>query len=251
MQKFDRISVRESDGVDIVNHTFGLKATRVLDPVFIADQEIYEVLADKSEAMKCPVVQGPYIAAYILDGNQEKKESLLYLSKKLKIPLVILLDGNMEHFKENKAKLNLNPVVENLKVEDWLYYIKNCSYLVTDSCHGASFAILNKKPFVCIGNADRGMSRFHSLSEVFGLQSRFIMDAEEIRKNKSLLYPIDYERVDAILESEKKRSLAWLTEALQAPVLQFGQKGNQFTAKKHSLYDLAVGFYRKYLKNKR
>ncbi len=42
----------------IVNHTFGLLATRVLDPVFIANPNIYDELIDKSSAKQSPLEEG-------------------------------------------------------------------------------------------------------------------------------------------------------------------------------------------------
>ncbi len=244
LEKFDRISVREKDAVGVVNRTFGLKAERVLDPVFIIDQQIYRELAEKSRAKRHPLVKGEYIAAYILDGNPEKRAAAQYLSKKLGLPLVILLDGTLPHFEENKEKLGMSPVVENMQVEDWLYYIENCSYLITDSCHGASFAIINEKPFVCMENEGRGKSRFESLGEVFGLRNRFVTDPDQIQERPDLLEPVDYERVRRILEREKERSLAWLSEALTAPVLPTGEKGNAYIPKKRPLRDLVAWCYR-------
>lgn len=244
LEKFDRISVREEDAVGVVNRTFGLQATRVLDPVFLMERGIYEELAEKSEAARHPLVKGDYIAVYLLDGNPEKKAAAEYLSERLGLPLVVLLDGTMANFEENKKKADLSPVAENLQVEDWLYYIENCRYLLTDSCHGASFAILNEKPFVCIENEGRGISRFESLGKVFGVRDRFVKDPLEIQRREELLEEPDYEKIGQILEREKKRSLEWLGEALRAPVLPVGEKGNQYTAPKRPLHDLAAKGYR-------
>lgn len=245
LEKFDGISVREEDAVGVVNHTFGLQATRVLDPVFIIDKKIYAELAEKSEAKSAPLVKGDYIAVYILDGSPEKRAAVQYLSEKLGLPMVVLLDGTMTQFEENRKKVGMSPIAENLQVEDWLYYIKNCSYLFTDSCHGASFAILNEKPFVCVENAERGISRFESLGNVFGLRERFVTDPLEIREREDLLESPDYRKVNGILEKEKERSLSWLSETLKKPVLPVGEKGNAYIPPKRPLYDFAAGCYRK------
>ena len=246
LKKFDYISVREEDGVGIVNHTFGLLATRVLDPVFIANPNIYDELIDKSSAKQSPLEEGEFIASYLLDITPEKKEALLYISEKLEMPIINLMDGYLQHFEENKQKLGLPNAAENLQVEDWLYYVKNCSYFFTDSCHGASFAILFQKPFTCIPNEKRGMSRFRSLAEVFGLQKRFITDPLEIKKRQYLLETMDYTRVNAILEMERKRSGEWLEEALEAPVQE--EKNNEYVEEKRPLHDFAAGIYHKLFK---
>ena len=82
LSRFDAISVREEDAVWIINHTFGLKAKRVLDPVFAADSEIFREIWESSER---EMPGKPYLAAYILDPTPEKREALRYLSAKLEL----------------------------------------------------------------------------------------------------------------------------------------------------------------------
>ena len=227
LEKFDAISVREKDAIKITKDTFGLKATRVLDPVFLAAPEIFDELIEKSAAKNQPLAKEPFIATYFLDPSPAKRKVLQGLAGALDLPSVHLLDGYLEHFEKNKEALNLENTAENLQVEDWLYYIKNCHYLVTDSCHGASFAILFQKPFICIANESRGMSRFQSLGKLFGLEKRFMTEQEALQRRKKLLQPIDYAAVNKILKHERKVSTEWLAKALAMPVLK--EKNNQYS----------------------
>ena len=68
-----------------------------------------------------------------------------------------MLDGIQAKFENNKEKLNLENVVEGLETQDWLYYLKHSEFVITDSCHGASFALVFQRPFVCIGNRGRAI----------------------------------------------------------------------------------------------
>lgn len=242
LSRFDYISVREEDAVNIMKNTFGLKATRVLDPVFVADSKIYDEIANTSKAEE----NEPFVAAYILDPSPEKRNSLLYIAKKKNMKLVVMLDGFENHFSENKEKMNLDDnVIENLEVQDWLYYIKNCSYLITDSCHGASFGIIYKKSFVCIGNESRGMSRFNSLFRLLKIEDRLVMDAENILNNTNLLEDIDYDSVYSILDKEKKSSLKWLENALFSSVTE---KKNNYKVPEHKIKNFALRIYKKYIR---
>lgn len=240
LEKFDGISVREEDAVEVINNTFGLKAVRVLDPVFIIDKKIYRQLAEESAAKVAPLQKGGYLAVYILDGNEEKRRAARYLADKLKLPMVVMLDGTMPNFEENREKVGLSPVAENLQVEDWLYYIQNCAYLFTDSCHGASFAIIYEKPFLCVQNEERGLSRFESLGKVFGLRDRFVTNPLAVETREDLLESPDYGQVGRILEEERARSLAWLSETLEKPVLPVGKKGNAYIPPRRPLHSLAA-----------
>lgn len=209
LARFDAISVREDSAVDVLKNTFGVKGTQVLDSVFIVDPKEIDAIRNESKAK----VDGPYIATYILDPTEEKRKAILHIAEQKKLKLVNMLDGVYEKTEENKEKLQLD-VIDGLEVQDWLYYISNCEYFITDSCHGASFAMLYKKPFVCIGNPNRGLTRFESLFRLMKLEKRLVPDANDILNRPDLLEPIDYEPVYKILNKQREFSRKWFEEAL-------------------------------------
>ena len=126
-----------------------------------------------------------------------------------------MLDGWYNKFPANKKKLDLPNTIENLQVEQWLYYFKNSDFVITDSFHGTCMAILFNKPFIAIGNPARGSSRFESLLGAFNLWNRYAERPEDILKNDAFLKPVDYAPVNAAIEAQRKTSLAWLKNALE------------------------------------
>ncbi len=200
LQRFDAISVREDDGVDICNNTFCVDATHVLDPVFLPEAKDWDKMIEKSECQ-----DKNFIASYVLDKSEHADKLIEEICKKAGITHTI----NMVNANQNKN------CKEN--VEDWLYAIKNCRFFITDSFHGACFAIIFNKPFICLANIARGYSRFKSLFKVFGLENRCVLSADDIKNKQNLFDDIDYTKVNAILEKEKERSLKWLKDALLAP----------------------------------
>lgn len=210
MKKFNGISVREADGIAICKDIYKVDATHVVDPVFLADKKIFEDLAKKSRFKE----KEPFIATYILDPTPEKREALLYVSEKLGLKLVNMLDGLPWLVDENKEKLALD-TVSDLQVEEWLYCFKNSEFVITDSCHGASFALLFEKNLIPIANERRGSSRFKSLFNVFGISDRLVTDPKDIMTNKHLFEPIDYKKINSILALEKERCRSWLKAALE------------------------------------
>lgn len=72
---------------------------------------------------------------------------------------------------------------------------------------------LFNKPFITIGNKDRGISRFQSLLKMFGLENRLVFDKSEIT-NQLLASNIDFENVNSIKERQKNMSLQFLMSAL-------------------------------------
>lgn len=218
MKRFDAVSLREDSGVKICKEVYGVDAEHVLDPVFAADRNVFDKLAEKSAAKSKENGKEKFLLAYILDPTPEKKKAIEGLCEKLKLRPVVILDGQPKPFEENKQKMALDDyLAENVQVEDWLYYIKNSEFVLTDSCHGVSFAIVFDRPFIGIANAKRGTSRFDSLLNLFNLKSRYVTDAGKILGNSKLLQSIDYDSVHKILEREKAKSLDWLKNALFSP----------------------------------
>jgi len=213
MQRFDYVSVREDYAVDICRDLYGVDAECVIDPVFLCDKRHYEAAIRESKANESK----KYVFSYILNPTAEKRQIITQISERLSTEKVIVLDAPVSSFAQNKERLGLSGVKEGVEEEDWLYYIKNSAFVVTDSFHGVCFSILFKKPFICVANFERGIQRFMSLLNSFGLIDRLIYNASEIEGKDYLYGDIDYDKVYEILEREKARSLKWLKDALEAP----------------------------------
>ncbi|MCS2652122.1 polysaccharide pyruvyl transferase family protein [Bacteroides faecis] len=81
--------------------------------------------------------------------------------------------------------------------------------VVTDSFHACVFAIIFNKPFICIGNNKRGMARFQSLLDLFGLQ-QCLINIEQLYEIPN----INWEKINLKLEKLRKYSLFSLEQAL-------------------------------------
>lgn len=209
MQRIDYVSVREDYAVDICEKYYDVKAKWVLDPVFLCDFNRYNEIAQNTKSKE----HGDYLFAYILDPRADKQRLITKLSQKLAIKPIIVLDANIS---KNNEWVNLRDVEKHVDMEDWLYYIKNCKYIVTDSYHGVCFSIIFKKPFVCIANFKRGIERFVSLLTLLGLTDRLVYDLDDIDRNIYSTDPIDYKSIYETLDKEISASLKWLKSALEA-----------------------------------
>lgn len=219
LSKFDSISVREKSGVDVCKNEFGVEATHVLDPVFLCDMDSYnEVisLATHKENEK-------YVFSYILDPTEDKIEMVKNVAKTLGLPYRIAVDAlrdNDEHSKRVTEELLANDpnVLTSLRIEDWLYYIANASFVATDSFHGFCFSIIFNKPVIAYINPKRGKARFESIAETTGLEDRLITASKQIDEKGLIEAQIDYESVNKALDFERERSRKWLIDALEKPV---------------------------------
>lgn len=187
--QLDAVSVRESTGVTICKDYLGVDATCVLDPTILAGADAYKTLLKEKK--------GPdYLFAYILDITPEKQAYVESMAKSKGLKLII-----------RGADKNAT-----LSVEDWLSMIANSSMVVTDSFHGTVFSILFHREFYSIVNVARGGTRFASLLCPLGLEHR-MGDVSQLQSLEPS--PIDWKRVDYILDKQRQDSMNFLTSALK------------------------------------
>ena len=212
LRRIQKMSVRESSGVDIAKKYFDIDATMVLDPVFLCGKKYYDaMISDGKERL--PVK--PYTAAYLLDVSVEKSKAVLHIADRLTDKCQRVVYDIYDSRKKDWCELQ---ELENPKVEEWLALIAGCEFLVTDSFHGTCFAVLFHKPF-CVyyePNNWRGKDRASSLLKLLGLSDRLVSSREELMEKKLWENPVDYSRVDKILSLEIQKSREWLLTSLKA-----------------------------------
>lgn len=198
---FDRISTREKSGVALCRQYLGVEAHYMMDPTMSLTSEDYLNLIDRD---KVTVDDNSILVSYILDPAEEKSRLIRDIAeaKGLQVKRV-----NADF--TNKS-LALSDRIQP-PVEDWLESFANAGFIVTDSFHACVFAIIFNKPFIVFGNEKRGMSRFESLLDEFGLMDHLIMTSSDYDPNKSyLLDDSVYRRLAEIRATSKH----FLEEAL-------------------------------------
>src|SRR5690606_26995111 len=96
-------------------------------------------------------------------------------------------------------------------VEDWLKAFRDAAFIVTDSFHGCVFSILFKKPFITVGNENRGLNRFHSLLSMFSISQRLTSPGPSIHL---LDEAISYGEVHKKLGKYRMQSKEYLSQYL-------------------------------------
>lgn len=198
LKMFDAVSVREASAVKLCKMKFGVEARHLLDPTMLLEREDYIELFEKAKTKES---KGK-IFCYILDSNEKKSNLITSLAK----------EKGLEPFYVNSKYENEEaPIEERIQapVEEWLRAFHDAEYIVTDSFHACVFSIIFNKPFFVTGNKDRGMSRFESLLEMFGLEDRLVPSTGEPTHNS-----IDWEKVNTILQYKRKESVDFLREQL-------------------------------------
>ena len=104
------------------------------------------------------------------------------------------------------------PLAERIQppVEQWLRGFMDAEFVVTDSFHACVFSILFGKPFIAIGNAGRGLSRFTSLLGMLGLESRLAAASPASTPTGD----IDWPAVSRRLAAGREEATAFLTKSI-------------------------------------
>lgn len=201
LKMFDAVSVRERSGIDLCKKHFNIDAVQALDPTLLLAREDYLKLVEGTDVKR----HNGGLMCYFLDETPEKTNLANQLAEKQCFELFSVNNPNADRMSLHFEKRIQEPV------EQWIAGFSDASFVVTDSFHGCVFSIIFKKPFVAIGNKSRGMSRFVSLLNLFGLSERLIFSAEEFaEKSDKLLAPIDYGRVYSEYSRLRQQSMDFI-----------------------------------------
>ncbi len=187
--QLDAVSVREDSAVELCRKNLGVEARAVLDPTLLLDASYYEKFCRKPDPE-----EEPYLAAYVLDLNEEKMAFIRAMaeSRNLKVRQMTVSD-------------------KGVSVEEWLSTIRNAEFVITDSYHGSLFSIIFEKQFQTIVNRERGADRFKTLFSRLGLNSRLLDIIPQVPASCSR---IDYATVYNALNSLQEDSLSFIKESL-------------------------------------
>ena len=187
---FDGISVREASGIALCKKHLGCNAIEVLDPTLLLTCDKYSSICEGVVP-----ATSKYLAAYVLDMNDEKRKVIEAIASKERLPI--------KWFHTDKSCV--------LSVEEWIASFRDAAFVVTDSFHGTVFSIIFNHDFYSIVNENRGASRFYSLLLKFGLMERVIA-SRDVSKIKS--GEIDWNSVNKIWAQQRKESIEFLNRNL-------------------------------------
>lgn len=196
ISQFDAISVREDDGVSILKDIFAIDSQQLIDGAFHIPKEFLHQVTTSN------VNNEKYIACFYLPyykgSNWEDKISE-QISNKLNMPL---------------KKLEFSPKVS---VENWLSFIKNAQFVISDSYHAIVFSIIFNVPFVQLINAN-SQSRFESLFRLLNVENNSISRYNKQIDFDKVFVKRDWDKINRIIDEEVKKAEDWMRDAIALPV---------------------------------
>lgn len=198
------LSVRESEGAQIIQKLTGLKAPIVLDPTFLLTEKQW------IPYINLPKTKNTFILCFTLNDSPELVALTLHIQK-LTGHKVIRISNNLHKM---AFKFNVN-TINTAGPQDLLGLIKKASVVITDSFHGTALSInFNKDFFSVVSQKKNGSlnSRLESILRILKLENRIYHKNIGLPTNDNLY--IDYTKANIILDNERKNSKEFLNIAI-------------------------------------
>lgn len=206
IQKFDAVSVREQSAQLLCQEHLGVDAEWVVDPTLLLEAADYDTLMPAGTS-----AHKGKILTYVLDPAAGKQA--------IAGKVAGILQKDLFSVKPQKTLTEVTADQQQQcqypGVGEWLQGFRDAAFVVTDSFHGCVFAIIFNKPFIAVGNAKRGLSRFHSLLQIFGLEDRLISDQQQVTP-ELIAAAIDWDKVNLIRQNKAREAQAFLARHLPA-----------------------------------
>lgn len=197
LKQFQEVSLRESSSAELIEPLCSCKVHTDVDPTFLYDASFWGPYAN------APAVEEPYIFVYMLRPEPLTMQLAKALSEKTGLRIYLISNRIIS----DDAVRN----VTDAGIEEFLSYIKNAAYVVTNSFHGTAFSVQFHKPFLSVAIAGSGMRVRDFLGEL-GLSSRIASETTDIKK---IGQSVDWTTVDMTLAEKRKTSKAYLQRILQ------------------------------------
>ena len=166
IKKFDIITVRENDSIELLKNNLGVAAKWVLDPTLLLERKDYLNLIKDTPQSKGNLL------VYLLDISPEKKALVNRVAKeKGLIPFYVSANPENYHL---EIEDRIQP-----PIEQWLKGFDDAKLVITDSFHACVFSVIFHKPFLVLGNVKRGQGRFLSLFNILNLPGKILTDVNK------------------------------------------------------------------------
>lgn len=204
LQDYCAISVREKQSAAQLSEFTQRDVAWVADPTLLHDSAFW---AEFSAAAHYP--SGGYLLCYFLTDKPWYYEYARAMAKHLRVTLLLIPSNPTQLHRKERCRQPVGP-------EEFVSLIRHAQYVLTDSYHGSIFSMLFQRDFTYLKrftDTDPACQniRIYSLFENTGLTYRIVenkkFEAADVR-------PIDYTKVDSILQDFRSHSREFLQNAL-------------------------------------
>lgn len=200
VERFNKVSVREESGKQLLEQITDKQIDVVLDPTLLLKQEEWDEVA-KTDAKK------DYIFCYFLGENDWYYDLVRKLAKERNCDILTIPTKPVQVKRKGIILLEDGP-------SEFIGHIKNASMVITDSFHGTIFSILYQKEFLVLKrfqDTEKNCqnSRIYNLLNKLKIENRFVNEGDVIN-----LTSLNYEKINDLLDKERIKSIQFLSGSL-------------------------------------
>lgn len=167
IQKFNYVTVRETSGLELCKMCGYKTPITMIDPTILVNKSDYRLLYEKENL---PLLKEKFLLIYRLNNDScFQMDKILSFAKTKNLKIVYITgNGLIDKYEKTFAT-----------IPEWIWYIDNADYVITNSFHCCVFSILFHKQFVAIPIRGRNKdmnTRLDSLFELFKMKNRVIND---------------------------------------------------------------------------
>ena len=197
-KEFKSIMLREKITVSMLAKYSNVSISHVIDPVGLLDVGEFKRIAQK------PTIDEPYAVMYLADSSEILDGAIDILSKKLGLKIV--------HICGFKKKCYCDKFEKGLGPEEILGYILHADFVISASFHATMFSLIFNKQFAALLPGAKTNARIEDILKYVGLEDRIINSLDALERIEQ---PIEYEKVNLIMEEFKRNSAQALLETLR------------------------------------
>lgn len=193
LRRFSKISVREESAKKIVEEQLNLDAERHIDPTLLLTKEQWSNICCERK------IKQKYILLYMVPKQNSVTAYAKRLSKRTGLPIVILSKNLSPFFAKH---------VGTSSPQEFVEWIKNAEYVVTNSFHGTAFSIIFHRKLCLELENTRG----------FNIRSKNLLDICKIQYDSdesfAVLNNVMWSAVEQHIEHERIKSKEYLSSFL-------------------------------------
>ena len=191
LSDFDALSVREQTAAKLIQEICGLDVPVVVDPTLLLTKEQWEKLAAPRKK------DGEYIFVYTVFNSERLWRFAADLSQKTGLPVKTVSYSRL-HRHAAEYSFTAGP-------DEWLRYLLDARYVVTNSFHGFAFSLNCRKDFFFeLPPESSGVgSRLADLARRYGLTGRELTNADMDETP-------DFTEAVRLLDEDRKRSAEFI-----------------------------------------
>lgn len=201
LTKFDFISVRENQSVNLISKICKKNVISVIDPTLQLRKCEWDLIAKNKRLIK-----EDYVLLFVLyDEDLGASDIARKIADKHNLKVV-------ELSWQIKKKNGVDILMSHKTPNEFISLIRDASFVVTNSFHGLSFCINYEKEFIVVERTQFN-DRISNLLQITNLENRMVNENNfslNILDNK-----INYKDVNKRIEDERKKAENYINEVLR------------------------------------